>query len=144
MGVKVQVTFDAADPHALAAWWAELVGYEVEDGHDLVAGLLENGVVGEDDVVRIDGRLRFTTAAAASDPDGVGPRFYFQKVPEPKTAKNRVHLDVPVVGGADGETLEAAVERLTAKGATFVNYDSHPGVRWAVLRDPEGNELCIH
>lgn len=136
----MQVTFDAADPHALAAWWAELLGYQVEDHHDRVSQLLADGAVSENEVVTFDGRLYFATATAASDPDGRGPRLFFQKVPEPKTAKNRVHLDVPA---ADGD-LEAAVERLTAKGAKFLDYGSHPGARWAVMQDPEGNELCIH
>jgi predicted enzyme related to lactoylglutathione lyase len=62
-------------------------------------------------------------------------------LPEAKTAKNRVHLDVPVPGATDD--LEGVVERLTAKGATFVDHGSHPGNRWAVMQDPEGNEFCI-
>ena len=63
-----------------------------------------------------------------------------ERVPEPKTAKNRVHLDLPVAG----DDLEGTVERLTGRGATFVDYGSHPGARWAVMQDPEGNEFCVH
>lgn len=136
----IQITFDAAEPHRLAAWWAELLDYEVEDGHDLVSQLLADGVVGDDDVVEIDGRLQFAEAVAAADPTGAGPRLFFQRVPEAKAAKNRVHLDVPV----DPEDLEAEVARLTGTGATFVEYGSHPGHRWAVMQDPEGNEFCLH
>jgi hypothetical protein len=84
---RVQVTFDAADPHALAAWWAALLGYEVEDGHEFITGLLEAGTVSESDVVRLGGRLFFADAVAASDPEGLGPRLYFQRVPEPKAAR---------------------------------------------------------
>ena len=136
----IQITFDAADPHRLAAWWSELLGYEVEDGHELVSKLLADGIIGQDDVVEIDGRMQFREAAAAGDPTGAGPRLLFQLVPEPKTAKNRVHLDVPVAQ----EDLEAEVARVTGTGATFVEYGQHPGHRWAVMADPEGNEFCLH
>jgi len=141
MGLKVQVTFDARDPHALAAWWAELLEYRVEDHHDRVAGLLADGTVTDDQVVEVDGRLYFAEATAAEDADGTGPRLFFQKVPEDKVAKNRVHLDVPAVGD---DTLEATVAHQVARGATFVNYGSHPGAHWAVMQDPEGNEFCLH
>ena len=77
----IQVTFDAHDSHALAAWWSDLLGYQVEDGHDFIADLLEKGAVTEADVIRIDGRLFFGDAVAASDPAGHGPRFFFQRVP---------------------------------------------------------------
>jgi hypothetical protein len=136
----LQVTFDATDPHALARWWADLVGYQVEDNHDLVSGLLADGVVQEEEVVRIDGRLSFADAVAANDPEGAGPRFYFQRVPEPKTAKNRLHIDVPV----DPDDLDSEVARVQAAGGVLVNLDSYPGHRWAVMRDPEGNEFCLH
>jgi glyoxalase superfamily protein len=135
----VQVTFDAADPHRLAAWWADLLGYAVEDNHEVVSGLLESGVVTDADVVEIDGRRFFADAAAATDPDGEGPRLLFQRVPEGKTAKNRVHLDVPL-GQAH---LDDEVRRLEGLGATFREFGSHPGHRWAVMQDPEGNEFCL-
>lgn len=140
MSKRVQVTFDAADPHALAAWWAVLLGYEVEDSHDFITGLIESGMVTESDCIRIDGRLRFADAVAASDPDGAGPRLYFQRVPEPKAAKNRVHLDVP--SGADD--LEGEAARLVATGATIIDYGTQGDHRWAVMQDPEGNEFCLH
>ncbi len=91
-------------------------------------------------VVRIDGRLAFADAVAACDPDGSGSRLYFQRVPEAKEAKNRMHLDIPV----DPAALDAEVARFEASGATLVGFDSHPGHRWAVMRDPEGNEFCLH
>jgi hypothetical protein len=136
---QVQVTFDAADPHRLAAWWSDLLGYEVESGDEIVSQLLETGVVGESDVVRIDGHLFFADAVAAVDPEGKGPRFYFQRVPEPKIAKNRVHLDVPI----NEEMLDDAVTRLVDRGAQFIEFGEHPGHWWAVMRDPEGNEFCL-
>ena len=140
MVTKVQITFDAADPYVLASWWAELLGYEVENDNDIVSGLLERGVVSQDEVMRIDGLLYFKDAVAATASDGSAPRFYFQRVPEAKAGKNRVHLDVPV----PPENLESEVERLTTTGASLVEYRSHPGHRWAVMQDPEGNEFCLH
>ena len=140
MARGVQITFDAEDPHRLCRWWAALLGYEVEDGHDFVSRLLSDGVIAENQVTRREGRLYFADAVAARDSNGNGPRLYFQRVPEPKTAKNRVHLDVPVDPGA----LDREVERLEALGASLVGFNSHPGHRWAVMADPEGNEFCLH
>jgi hypothetical protein len=140
MATKVQITIDAHDAPGLARWWADLLGYEMEDHHDLVAGLLERGVVTEEQVSRIDGRLGFAGVATARDPEGIAPRFYVQEVPEGKVAKNRVHLDVPI----GDEELDAAVARVVGTGATLVEFREHPGERWAVLQDPEGNEFCLH
>jgi len=140
MAPGIQVTFDAADPYALARWWADLLGYQVEDSHDRVARLLSDGLVSEDEVLRVDGRLFLAGAVAARDPEGRGPRIFFQRVPEPKTAKNRVHLDVPV----EKERLDSEVERLCAAGATLAWWSTYPGHRAAVMRDPEGNEFCLH
>lgn len=140
MAPRIQITFDAADPHTLSEWWAGLLGYQIERDGDFVASLLEQGVVTDDDVVDRDGVLHFATAASMVDPDGEGPRFFFQKVPEPKAGKNRVHLDLTV----SQEDLENRVEEVVASGATFVEFGSHPGHRWAVMQDPEGNEFCLH
>jgi hypothetical protein len=140
MGRGVQVTFDAADPHMLARWWADLLHYQVEDSHELVTRLLASGAVAETEVVRIDGRLFLDGAVAASDPTGSGPRLFFQRVPEPKSAKNRVHLDVPV----EASRLDDEVQRLVASGASLTGYNTYPGHRAAVMQDPEGNEFCLH
>ena len=140
MATKVQITFDAQDAPGLASWWAALLGYEMEDHNDLVAGLLEQGVVTEEQVSRIDGRLGFAGVATAVDPDGIAPRLFVQEVPEAKVAKNRLHLDVPI----GDEELDAAIERVTGLGASLVEIRSHPGERWAVMQDPEGNEFCLH
>ena len=135
---RFQVTFDATDPHALAGWWAALLDYEVEDLHDGVQELLADGIVTADQVLTVNGRLTFADATAAGDPARQGPRLYFQRVPEPKSAKNRVHLDVQL----DGD-LDEQVERLRGTGASFDRFDSQPGHRWAVMQDPEGNEFCV-
>lgn len=142
MGRTVQITFDAAEPHTLVAWWADLLGYRVEDHHDRVVELLAAGHLSDSDVVVLDGRKAFADAATAIDPDGAGPRLYVQRVPEPKTAKNRVHLDVRT-GSAGPEELDAEVERLLERGGSLVEWGNQPGHRSAVMRDPEGNEFCL-
>jgi hypothetical protein len=88
-------------------------------------------------------------ASAAQDPDGVGPRLFFQRVPEGKTVKNRLHLDVRVGTGLVGDervaALEAECERLTALGASKVRLMRADGVNESclVMQDPEGNEFCL-
>jgi hypothetical protein len=144
MAIKVQVTFDAADPSALATFWGELIGYVEQappEGFDSWEAWAEANDLP---------RESWDNYASRVDPDGVGPRLYFQRVPEPKTAKNRVHLDLAVSGGRGTPVEErrrqvaAAVERAVAAGATRVRevdeYDEH----WVVLQDPEGNEFCLH
>lgn len=138
-----QVTVDAIDPHGLARWWAPLLAYEVEgdERSDAFIGeLLTAGHVTDADVVEIDGIRHFADAAALRDPEGVQPRLYFQRVPEAKTAKNRFHLDLRVEQG----DLDRRVAEQVERGATFVEFGEHPGHRWAVMQDPEGNEFCFH
>jgi len=88
--------------------------------------------------------------SAVEDPEGRGPRLFFQQVPEDKVAKNRVHLDVRAAPGLVGEermaALEAECERLVSLGATRVRrYDPEPplGAGHLVMADPEGNEFCL-
>jgi hypothetical protein len=136
---RIQIAFDCWNVHVLAVWWAERLGYEIEDAHEAVQGLLDSGVITPDDITMVNGRLAFAAAAAAHDPAGAGPRLYFQAVSETKSAKNRVHLDI---GRGDRE-LDAIVADYVDAGATFTRYGEHPGHRWAVMADPEGNEFCI-
>ena len=85
--------------------------------------------------------MAFATAAASRDPNGVGPRLLFQHVPEPKTVKDRIHLDLQRELDAAGRQTE--VERLIALGATKL-WDGQEGPTvWVTLADPEGNEFCI-
>ncbi|MCG8922210.1 VOC family protein [Lentzea sp. CC55] len=129
MAIGIQVTMDAADPGKLAAFWAEALGYVVQPpppGFDSW----------EDFAVK--NNIPFETIndySAIVDPEGGGPRFFFQRVPEGKTAKNRLHLDV-------NAGLEA-VDRLVALGATKVQeFEDNKG-HWVVMLDPEGNEFCV-
>ena len=138
--MRTQVTFDAADPHGLAAFWASVLGIEVEDNSEFVDQLVADGRVPAEDRVVIDGRSAFRDVAACRDPRGVEPRLYFQKVPEPKTAKNRVHLDIHV----DPERKADEVARLMNLGAELTSTHDDRGPLTYVLRDPEGNEFCVH
>lgn len=141
---EVQVTFDAGDPAALAAFWAEALGYRLQDpppGFDSWEQALEAMGVPED---------RRNDASAIVDPSGAGPRVFFQRVPEGKTAKNRVHLDVRAAPGLQGDErmaeLERACERLVALGATRLQrFEPDPpmGAGHIVMQDPEGNEFCL-
>ncbi len=138
--MRVQVSFDTADPHAQARFWCEVLGYRVEDHSEFVDGLVQSGRMRAADRVTVDGRSAFREVATATDPAGEGPRLFFQLVPEGKTAKNRVHLDVPV----PEDRKQAEVERLTALGARLLWVTSDRGPTTYTMADPEGNEFCLH
>ena len=138
--MRTQVTFDCADPHAQARFWAQVFGTEVEDHHDFVNQLVADGRLPVEETVEINGRTAFRDVAAVRDLSGVEPRFFFQRVPEGKTAKNRCHVDVHV----DEDQKLVEVERLTGLGATHIQTDSGRGPTTYVMQDPEGNEFCLH
>jgi len=138
-----QVTFDSQDPATHAAFWAEALGYIEQPpppGYATWEDLAREVGIPEDE---------WGDSFAIVDPDGDGPRVYFQRVPEPKTAKNRVHLDINIADRSASpeerrSQLDAEVERLTSLGATKVSgHDESKGV-WTVMLDPEGNEFCVH
>ncbi|MER7459247.1 VOC family protein [Micromonospora sp. NPDC126480] len=144
MAREIQITFDCADPATLAAFWTEALGYRIQDpppGFDSWEQALEAfGVPPE----------RRNDASAAVDPEGTGPRLFFQRVPEGKRAKNRVHLDVRAAPGLAGDArmaaLEAEAERLVSHGATRLGrFEPAPPLEAGhlVLADPEGNEFCL-
>ena len=138
--MRTQVTFDAADPHALAAFWADVLAVEVEDHSDFVDQLVADGRMPTEDRVVVGGRSAFRDVAACHDPSGTEPRLYFQRVPEAKTVKNRVHLDIHV----ESDSKAAEVDRLTALGAELIGTSDDRGPLTYVMRDPEGNEFCLH
>lgn len=144
MSRTVQVTFDCADPNALAGFWNEALGYQYDappPGFATWEEALDHfGVPAEDR----------NNASASVDPDERGPRLFFQKVPEGKTAKNRLHLDVRAAPGLQGDermaALEAECERLVALGATRLQrYEPEPPMDAGhiVMADPGGNEFCL-
>jgi catechol 2,3-dioxygenase-like lactoylglutathione lyase family enzyme len=139
--VKIHnITFDCADPDALSAFWAQALGYAKRAlPPDMRAELLAAGLTEED--------LR--ARGLAEDPQGGGPRLLFQRVPEPKTAKNRMHMDILAVPGrrATTEEVDAEVERLQGLGATVLrksdgSWGPYPEYHY-VMADPEGNEFCV-
>lgn len=143
MATEFQVTFDSADPGAHAAFWAEALHYVLApppSGFESWDAALDAwGVPAENRNDR----------SALIDPDGRGPRIFFQKVPEPKTAKNRVHLDLRAAAGRPPEersdALEAECARLVALGAHRVRRMEADGIDAVciVMQDPEGNEFCL-
>jgi hypothetical protein len=144
MPIEFQVTFDAADPQRLAAFWETALGYQEEPPPEPFASW-------EDWARSVEiPEERWGDYAALVDPEGVQPRLFFQRVPEPKTAKNRVHLDVSVGGDRRRATpeqrrplIDAAAERLVGAGATRVRAYDEPDQYWVVMQDPEGNEFCL-
>lgn len=117
---------DAADPHRLAQFWALALGYVLEPGYDDPDG------------------------ASIIDPQGVGPAIGWLRVPEGKTAKNRVHIDIRVAGEPPWDMAERAVlirekaAELEAVGAMRVREESYDGdLGHITMLDPEGNEFCV-
>jgi hypothetical protein len=131
---EIQITFDAAAPRALGRFWCEVLGYVEQPpppGFDTWEDALDAAGIDRSDPDR---------AYAIVDPDGVGPRVFFLKVPEPKQSKNRVHLDVRV----PKQEQRARADELVELGATVVGEFDEPMGTWITLRDPEGNEFCLH
>ncbi|GIF73134.1 VOC family protein [Asanoa siamensis] len=141
MAYEFQVTLDCARPHELADWWAEALDWEVEPQDEgFIRSMIEQGHATEDETTRHNGKLVWRSGAAIRHPDGLerAPRLLFQLVPEPKTVKNRMHLDLRT-----GDDRDAVVQRLVAKGATFLHDGRQGPSTWVTLADPEGNELCV-
>ena len=145
MAYDFQVTVDCAEPHVLADWWADALGWVVEPSdEDFIRRMVDQGYATEDQTTTHNGVLVWALGQAIVHPDGrdagPGSRILFQAVPEPKTVKNRLHLDVKVGEG----NLESELARLTARGATELYRGQQGPARWITIADPEGNELCLH
>lgn len=117
-GLRIQhVTVDCADPYGLATFWSTVTGWPISDIDE----------PGDDEVL-------------LEPPTPGQPELLFKQVPEPKTVKNRLHLDLM----PEHQTRDEEVERLLTAGATLVSDERTPNGRgWVVLADPEGNEFCI-
>jgi Glyoxalase-like domain len=137
--LRVQVVIDCAEPHELVRFWAAALGLDVEDNSQIVEQLLAAGRMTEAETTMVDGRRQFADVAACRDPDRRLPRMFLQRVPESKTVKNRVHLDLQV--GADRH--DAEVRRLTDLGAKVAWVTADRGPLTTTMRDPEGNEFCV-
>ena len=142
MTYEFQVTVDSADPHKMADWWAETLGWQVEQTDEaFIRRMVAEGHATESQTRQYNGSLVWAAGAGISHPDGLqrAPRVLFQAVPEPKTVKNRMHLDVRI--GTDD--VESTVAGLVARGATFLHNGRQGPHTWVTLADPEGNEFCV-
>lgn len=112
---RIDVAIDCADPDAQASFWADALGYRRHGSWE-----------------------QYRSLVPPDDARGL-PKLVLQQVPEAKAVKNRLHLDLVV------DDVDAEVARLTALGATVVPGAGHdePGLRWVLMLDPEGNELCV-
>ena len=140
MAFDFQVVIDSSAPHELADWWAEALGWQIEAQDEaFIRRMVETGAASEEDTTQHRGALVWKVGAALLSPDPGRPRVLFQLLPEPKTVKNRVHLDIRV--GA--ERREAEVARLVGLGATELWRGAQGPFEWATLADPQGNEFCV-
>ncbi|WP_176733054.1 VOC family protein [Streptomyces agglomeratus] len=149
--MTLQITIDCADPQRLVLFWAEALRYVPQpppEGHATWRAYWESIGVPAEELADGAGEL----PESVVDPKGIGPRIWFQQVPEPKTVKNRVHLDLKVGGGREAplalrrERVDGEVARLTALGASILcTMDEPEGMDYyaVVLQDPEGNEFCV-
>jgi hypothetical protein len=143
MAQKVQIVFDCSNPADLSKFYADALHYKKQDppeGYKSWEQALKAWGVPEEE---------WNSASAIVDPDGGGPRIYFQQMNTPKLGKNRVHLDVNASGGPQvpiqerKEQVRAEVERLLILGATEQAEWEERGDYWVVMLDPEGNEFCV-
>jgi hypothetical protein len=145
MPYDFQVAIDCADPHALADWWAETLEWEVESPADgFVQSMIDKGYATEDQTIVHKGVLTWRTGAAIRHPEafpsGNPRRVIFQIVPEAKTVKNRIHLDMFV----GKEARDALRDKLVARGATFLRSGQQGPLSWYTMADIEGNEFCVN
>ncbi|GAA1601447.1 VOC family protein [Kribbella sancticallisti] len=142
------MVIDSTNAPVLADFWAAALEYEVEDPSALVEQLLAAGHLGAEAVVEHRGRKIFRGFAGVRHPEdpfdetsgvGHGRRLLFQEVPESKSVKNRLHIDIHSEPGG----LDQLVTRLEGLGATRIQeFDKGPAGHWWLMEDPEGNEFC--
>lgn len=149
MAIRFHLTIDCADPDRLARFWADALGYTLEEPPAGSGSWREYWLdIGVPEEELGEGDCNDSIV----DPDGAGPRIWFQEVPEPKAVKNRLHLDLGVSGGR-GVAIEtrvarvdAEVDRLLAAGACKLRVLHEAGVDHyaVVMQDPEDNEFCVN
>jgi hypothetical protein len=144
MATSIQLVFDTASPDRVARFWAAALGYVLQDP--------PNGFESWEAFLEAQGvpREEWDSASAIVDPNGSGPRIYFQRVPEPKVAKNRLHMDLNVGGGRTvplderKRRVDIEVARLKGLGASDERGSiERDGEYWVRMNDPEGNEFCV-
>ncbi|MGH3862006.1 VOC family protein [Actinokineospora sp.] len=150
MELTLQVTIDCVDPRRQVAFWTEALGYIPEPapgGHATWRDYWADMGVPEDELTDGAG----DAPESVVDPSGKGPRIWFQRVPESKVVKNRVHLDLKVGGGRAVPFAErrkrvtTVVDRVINAGASVLRVMDMPDMDHyaVVLQDPEGNEFCV-
>jgi hypothetical protein len=145
MGHGLQLVTDCHDPHELAEWWAETMGWQVEPQDEaFIRSMIEQGHATEADTRVYRGALVWRTGAAirpvAEDGTPGAMRWLFQAVPEAKSVKNRMHIDLRPEPDADLGAIRAT---LLARGATFLHEGREGPHTWVTMADPEGNEFCV-
>lgn len=135
MATPFQITFDCENAEVMCRFWAVALRYVEEPP--------PAGYLSWEDFLRANEIPLPPTGSigAIVDPENVGPRILFLRVPEKKSVKNRVHLDIRA--GRSDEERASKVEQLTASGATVVRRVEETGQWWMVMADPEGNEFCV-
>lgn len=143
MSMTFQVTFDCGEPAVLAKFWSEALGYEMEEPPDGFASWEEWGrAVGVPEDELDDG-------ASIVDVEGHRPRLFFQRVPEGKAVKNRLHLDLDASGGMSvpldrrRTEVQAEEQRLLKLGARHIGEYEMNDHYHVTMQDPEGNEFCL-
>jgi len=143
MTYTVQIVIDSGDPHVLADWWAETLGWQVEEQEaDFIRQMIDAGHATDADTRTHHGALVWREGAAIHPDEEKSwrrPRILFQEVPETKAGKNRVHLDLRL-GDDDPEALRA---QLQERGATVLHSGRQGPHTWVTMADPEGNEFCV-
>ena len=149
MAYRFQVAIGCARPHELADWWAETLGWTVEEqDEDFIRRMIAEGYATDDDTSRHHGRLVWSDGAAIRHPDSAGPaspwsRVLFQVVPEAnqtvRKTKNKLHLDIRV----GDDDVDAVVARPGERGAAFLRTGEQAPRTWVTIADPEGNEFCV-
>lgn len=143
MATGIQIVFDTRDPARLAAFYAAALHYQFQDPPEGFASweeALEAWGVPEEE---------WNAASAIVDPEGRGPRIFFQQMDTPKPGKNRVHIDLNASGGPRIPMEERKaqvgreVERLVGLGAERQREWEEDGEYWVVMLDPDGNEFCV-
>jgi hypothetical protein len=143
MAFRLQVVFDCSDPADLSKFYAEALHYKLQDpptGYESWESFLRARGIPEEE---------WNSASAIVDPEGKGPRIYFQQMETPKLGKNRLHIDINASGGARipleerKQQVNKEVARILGLGASKQRELEEMGEYCVVMLDPEGNEFCI-
>ena len=141
MGVPIGLVLDCADPARVGAFWRPALGYVEQAPPEGYASWAAYDAA--------EGLTSDQIGYSIVDPDGDRPSIFFQRVPEPKVAKNRLHIDIKLSAGAprpsaeERRRIEAGVAPLVELGATVLRRNQDPDDWFIVMADPEGNEFCL-